>query len=135
MGSNENSLENSIQMAKAFEDLGLDYLSISTGFDNSPLEVEIPQGFPCNWIVYGGSLIRQNVNIPVIVVNSIKSKDQIEYLLDNDLSDLVAVGRSQLANHNFTNEILNEDMITCINCRPCKWFRDGRECPRYCYNQ
>ena len=136
MGCNENSLETSIEMAKAFEKQGVDYLHISTGFDNTPIDMEVPEDFPCNWIVYGGSKIKENVNIPVIVVNSIKTKDQIEYLLDKNLADFVAIGRSQLADHNFVNNILkNEPIVTCINCKPCKWFKNGRECPRYSFNK
>jgi len=129
MGSNENSLEASIEMAKEFEKY-VNYLHISTGFDNTPLDVELPDDFPCNWIVYGGTKIKENVDIPVVVVNSIKTKEQIEYLLANDLADFVAVGRSQLADPSFVNHIKNQEEINkCINCRPCKWYRDGRKCP------
>ena len=132
MGCNENDLATSIEMAKAFEDMGVDYLHVSTGFDNTPIDVELPEDFPCNWIVYGGTKIKENVKIPVITVNSITTEDQIRYLIENNLVDFVAVGRSQLADHNFVNHIRDgEDIITCIKCKPCKWFTDGRKCPRY----
>lgn len=136
MGCNENDLQTSIQMAKIFEELGIDYLHVSTGFDNTPIDVELPEDFPCNWIVYGGTKIKENVKIPVITVNSIKTKEQVSYLLDNDLVDFVAVGRAQLADHNFVNHIREgKDIIECLSCKPCKWFTDGRNCPRYSYNK
>lgn len=136
MGCNEDGLDNSIQMAKKFEEIGLDYLHISTGFDNSSIDIELPSDFPCNWIVYGGCKIKEQVNIPVITVNGIKTEAQISYILDNNLADFVAVGRGQLADHNFINHIMEkEDIITCLGCRPCTWFSDGRKCPRYSYNK
>lgn len=131
MGSNENTLEESIQRAKVFEMEGFDFLHVSTGFDGTPLEVEIPSDFPCNWIVYGGTKIKENVNIPVIGVNMIKEKHQIDYLLDNDLLDFVAIGRGQLADYDFTRHLREEeDILTCIECKPCKWFTNGDNCPR-----
>lgn len=136
MGCNENNLETSIEMAKIFQNLGVDYLHISTGFDNTPIDVEISEDFPCNWIVYGGTKIKENVEIPVITVNSIKTEEEVRYLTDNDLVDFVAVGRAQLADHNFVNHLREgEDIIECLSCKPCKWFSDGRDCPRYRYNK
>lgn len=132
MGCNENNLENSISMAKTFESMGIDYIHVSTGFDNTPVDKKLPDDFPCNWIVYGGTIIKKNVNIPVIVVNSIKTAKQARYLTDNNLADFVAVGRAQLADYNFVNHIREEkDIIECLECKPCSWFTDGRKCPRY----
>lgn len=132
MGCNENDLQTSITMAKIFEDIGIDYLSISSGFDNTPIDIELPDDFPFNWFVYGGIKIKENVNVPVIAVNQIETEEQIRYLIDRDLVDFVAVGRAQLADHNFTNKIREgKDVITCVGCRPCKWYDDGRNCPRY----
>lgn len=131
MGCNENDLKTSISMAKMFEDMGIDYLHVSTGFDNTPINKKLPDDFPCNWIVYGGTMIKEHVDIPVIVVNSIKTVEQVRYLIDNKLADFVAVGRAQLADHNFANHIREgKDIIECLGCKPCKWFTDGRYCPR-----
>lgn len=133
MGSNENSLECSIEMARRFESLGMDYLHISTGFDNkSPFNEELPDDFPCNWIVYGGVKIKEHVNIPVIAVNSIKTADQAIYLIANNLVDFVAIGRAQLADHNYTKHVKNEEPIEkCHGCSPCKWYTNGDNCPAY----
>lgn len=130
MGCNENDLETSISMAKMFEDMGIDYLDVSTGFDNTPVNKQLPDDFPCNWIVYGGTIIKEYVDIPVIVVNSIKTVEQVRYLIENKLADFVAVGRAQLADHNFVNHIREgKDIIECLECKPCRWFTDGRNCP------
>lgn len=132
MGFNENSLQESIKRAKYFEELGFDYLSVSTGFDNSPIEEEVEENFPGNWIVYGGKKIKENVNIPVIGVNQIKEKEQIKRLIDEEHLDFVAIGRAQLADYNFTKHLREgEDIITCLECKPCKWFTNGDNCPRH----
>ena len=131
MGSNDNSLEESIERARFFEALGFDYLHVSTGFDGTRSIDEVPEDFPCNWIVYGGVNIKENVGIPVIGVNMIKDENQIEYLLSNDLLDFAALGRAQLADYNFVKHMKNDDQILyCLECKPCKWWTDGRECPR-----
>ncbi len=131
MGFNENSLEESIKRAKFFEELGYDYLSVSTGFDNSPIEEKVPEDFPGNFIVYGGSRIKENVHIPVIGVNMIKERENISRLINEDYLDFLAIGRAQLADYNFTKHLKNkEEILTCIECKPCKWFTNGDNCPR-----
>lgn len=129
MGCNENSLEESKQFAQHFEKFGYDYLSVSTGLDAS--EIEKPDSFPYHWIVYGGTEIKKVVDIPVIGVYKIKEKEQIEYLINNDLLDFVAVGRGQLADYNFTKHLRDEEKILyCLECNPCQWRYDGANCPR-----
>lgn len=132
MGSNENSLEESIKRAKYFEKLGFDYLSVSTGFDNTHIEEDVEEGFPGNWIVYGGKRIKENVNIPVIGVNQIKEKEQIKRLIEEEYLDFAAIGRAQLADYNFTKHLKDgEEILTCLGCTPCKWFTNGENCPRH----
>lgn len=130
MGCNENGLDPSIEMAKAFEDMGMDYLHVSTGFDNTPIDVTLAEDFLCNWIVYGGTKIKENVTIPVIAVNAIKKSDQARYLIDHDLVDFVAMGRAQLADPNFVNHIEKDSPINCLGCRPCGWFHEADNCPK-----
>ena len=130
MGCNENDLETSIEMAKSFEDMGMDYLHISTGFDNTPIDAQLPEDFPCNWIVYGATKIKEEVNIPVIAVNSIKKPEQASYLTDHHLVDFVAIGRAQLADPNFVNHIEKDSIVKCLGCRPCGWFTKADNCPK-----
>jgi len=132
MGCNEPDLETSIVMAKKFETLGMDFLHISTGFDNTPIKGEIPEDFPGNWIVYGATKIKEQVDIPIIAVNSIKTPEQASYLIEHDLVDFVAIGRGQLADHNFVNHIKDrKEIATCLGCKPCRWFTNGDQCPRH----
>ncbi len=130
MGTNENSLKSSIEMGKEFEKIGMDYLHVSTGFDNAPIDAELPKDFPCNWIVYGGTKIKEKVKIPVIGVNGIKKPEEGEYLIENNLLDFVAIGRAQLADNNFTSHIKEGSIIKCLECKPCRWFTKANNCPK-----
>lgn len=133
MGCNENDLGTSTAMAKSFEEMGMDFIHVSTGFDNTKIDAEIPEDFPCNWIVYGATKIKENVNIPVIAVNSIKKPAQARYLIDQNLVDFVAIGRAQLADHNFVNHIKDDSIVNCLGCRPCGWFSKADNCPERKY--
>ncbi len=130
MGCNENNLDSSIEMAKGFEQMGMDFLHVSTGFDNTPIEAELPTDFPCNWIVYGGTKIKQQVSIPVITVNAIKTPEQARYLIDHNLADFIAIGRAQLADPEFVNHIEEDAIVDCLGCRPCGWFSKANNCPK-----
>lgn len=129
MGCNEDDLETSISLAKSFEDMGMDFLHISTGFDKTPINVQLPKDFPCNWIVYGAAKIKEHVKIPIIAVNSIKSPEQARYLTDCNLVDYVAIGRGQLADPNFISHIESGSIINCLECKPCRWFVKADNCP------
>lgn len=131
MGCNENGLEGSIEMAKLFEQSGMDFLHISTGFDDEQIKEAVPADFPYHWIVYGAKKVRESVQIPVIAVNSIKDGGQADQLLKETSIDFVAMGRAHLADPSLTKHLHEgEGLISCLGCKPCKWFRDGKDCPR-----
>jgi 2,4-dienoyl-CoA reductase-like NADH-dependent reductase (Old Yellow Enzyme family) len=130
MGGNAPSLEEGTRIAKVLEHSGVDILHVSAGItgENRP---EAPKGFPYNWIVYMGTEIKKNVSIPVIVVNGIRTPKQAEYLIENNLADFVAVCKAQLADHNWANKaVKGEEILNCLECPKCQWFKDGRRCPR-----
>ena len=129
MGANENDLDTAIKMATYFESLSYDYLSVSTGLDARPIEK--PEDFPYHWIVYGGTVIKKAVHIPVIGVYKLRFKEDIEGLIGPNLLDFVAVGRGQLADYQFTEHIkAGKDLLYCLECQPCQWRYDGMNCPR-----
>ena len=134
MGSNEPDLRTSIELAKNFEKAGADLLHVSFGFGpiamaQSDLPM-VPEDFKHNWIVYGGTEIKRNVNIPVIVVNGIKTPEQASDLIENDLADFVAVGRGLLVDAEWVNKAQQANTIlTCLDCKVCVWFKSGNSCP------
>jgi len=131
MGGNEPMLAEGIQVAEVLEAAGVDILNISSGI-RSEETPEAPEGFPYHWIVYNGTEIKKHVNIPVIVVFDIRTPERAAYLVDNGLTDFVAIGKSQLADHNWTKHaFLKEETVSCLKCAKCAWYTDGEKCPRY----
>ncbi|MFK4784978.1 NADH:flavin oxidoreductase [Fusobacterium sp. MFO224] len=101
MGGNEPALEDGIKIAKYLEKLGIDLLHVSTGIPEERFRQKakidnFPEDFPLDWVVYMGTKIREYVNIPVIGVRNIRKEEQVSYLIENDLLDLVAVGRAMI---------------------------------------
>lgn len=129
MGGNEPTLEEGMIIAKTLEEKGVDLLHVSAGIQGETIP-EAPKDFPYNWIVYMGTEIRKQVKIPVIVVNCIKTPSQAAYLVENDLADLVAIGRAHLVDASWANKAeQNKEPIPCLKCRKCLWFKDGKNCP------
>ncbi|MEI6455648.1 MAG: NADH:flavin oxidoreductase [bacterium] len=130
LGANTPTLEDGILMAQYLESLGVDILSISHGgmLLNLPRP---PKDFDYNWIVYCGTLIKPEVEIPVIVVNEIRTPERAAFLVENNLTDFVALGRPNLADPAWTKHLKdNEPINTCFSCKPrCRWYEDSDLCP------
>ena len=129
MGWNEN-LDMDIKTAQAIENIGIDMLHVSSGIP-SDRQLEIPEEFHYNEVVYTGCEVKKHVDIPVIVVNDIRTMNRGNYLLENDLCDLVAYGRPFLADENFVvRSLSNPRYDACLGCKTCKWFENGNNCPK-----
>ncbi|MBT3275203.1 MAG: NADH:flavin oxidoreductase [Spirochaetales bacterium] len=131
MGCNEPDLDDGIEIARMLEEYGVDLLHISAGFGGTP-EPEAPKDFPENWIVWGGTVIRKQVKVPVITVNGIRTHEQANWLLDGR-SDFVALARALLVDPDWPLKAKSgEEIVTCMECKPrCKWFGDPESCPRF----
>jgi NADPH2 dehydrogenase len=130
MGVNTPTLDDGIAIAQFLEKQGIDYLHSSHGgnLQNLPRP---PKDFDYNWIVYSGVTVKKHVNIPVIVVNEIKTAERAAFLIGNNLADFVAVGRPMLADPFWVRNVKNNLPVNvCSSCRPrCRWFEDSSFCP------
>lgn len=131
MGGNEPTLENGIAIARILEQAGVDLLHVSTGI-SAGKEITVPEGFPYNWIVYSGTRIKEQVKIPVIAVNGIRTAEQAGGLIENGLVDFAAIGRGLLADPEWANKAQKgEEALTCLHCKTCFWAASaGQRCPR-----
>jgi NADPH2 dehydrogenase len=132
MSAFTSSLEEGIQTAKYLEECGIDLISVSYGIKMP--EIEIPKDFICSPTTYSGVLIKKAIHIPVIVVNEIRTAEQVNYLIENGHADLVAIGRGMLADEEFANHVLQDKAVNmCFNCGKsmfkCQWFVDHTKCP------
>jgi 2,4-dienoyl-CoA reductase-like NADH-dependent reductase (Old Yellow Enzyme family) len=131
MGGCEPSLDEGIQAAQILEASGTDILHISAGISDGS-ELIVPSEFNYNQIVYSGTRIKENVTIPVIVVNGIRTPDQAKYLIENDLADFTALGRALLSDPDWPRKALSDiPPVLCEKCKRCLWFTNGDACPAY----
>jgi NADPH2 dehydrogenase len=70
------------------------------------------------------------VQVPVIVVNGIKTPEQAAGLVESGMADLVAVGRGMLVDPEWAAKAADgRPVIACRSCSPCRWFVDSARCP------
>ncbi|WP_026477547.1 oxidoreductase [Alkaliphilus transvaalensis] len=130
-GVNDPTMEEDIYFAKKLEALGVDLLNVSAGIGSN--DIIVPKDYPFSFVTYMGTELHKAVNIPVACVFGIKEPKQAEYLLENHMTDMVAVGRALLADPEWTNKAIRGEAVdVCYHCKPrCKYSVDGRTCPWY----
>ncbi len=130
MGTNSPMLEDGIKIAKYLETLGIDLLHPSHGgiLVNLP---RTPKDFDYNWIVFCGTEVKKQVSLPVIVVNEIKTPERAAYLVENGMTDFVALARPILADPSWAVHVkAGEPINECLSCKPkCRWYEDSNLCP------
>ncbi|MFH0845302.1 MAG: FAD-dependent oxidoreductase [Pseudomonadota bacterium] len=97
-----NTLEEIRQIARHFQNVGVNALHISVGFgaaikDPNFIPSITPMRAPDNCIVFLAANIKKAVNIPVIAVNKIKDTQAAEQILQEGKADLIAMGRPLIA--------------------------------------
>lgn len=128
MGWNDD-LNIDIQTAQAMEALGVELLHVSSGISEGR-HMDLPENFPYNTIVFSGTEIKKHVNIPVMVVNDIRTLTRGNTLLERGLCDFVAFGKPFLADPLFYAKSLeNVDYQPCFRCKNCLWFTHYDRCP------
>lgn len=129
MGWNE-SMDMDVATAQAIENLGMDMLHVSSGIP-ADRKLEIPADFPYNEVVYTGCQVKKHVDIPVVVVNDIRTIERGNYLLENGLCEFTAYGKPFLADENFMpRSVADPTYDPCLGCENCKWFENGDNCPK-----
>lgn len=138
IGGNEPGYQEGVAIARCLEQAGADYISVSFGLDDHyDLGTHYwkpapgPNGFWGNSVVYGASLVRRAVKVPVIAVRSIRTAQHGEWLLENGHADMVAYARPMLTDPDFVQRIRQglEPATHCLDCPACQWFLTPERCP------
>lgn len=128
MGWNDGG-ETDIKAAQALESLGVELLHVSSGIPEGR-QTTAPEDFPYNSIVFSGTEVSKHVNIPVVVVNDIRTLNRGNMLLENGLCDFVAFGKPFLSDPLFyANSLDDMDHQPCYRCKNCLWFTRYERCP------
>ncbi len=112
-----------IAVAEEYVKAGCDFLQVSTGFefDDPALKAD---GERYNSIVKMGILFHEHFKgrIPVACVNTILDPELAKYLVENDLTDCVDLGRALLADPAFSEACLaGADYVKCFDCPRCQY--------------
>ncbi|MFZ7944841.1 MULTISPECIES: NAD(P)/FAD-dependent oxidoreductase [Bacillaceae] len=112
-------MEESIQVCKRAEQLGIDALHVSGG-DHTTMHYQVsPMSIPKGPNVWAAESIKQEVSIPVIASGSITTPEFAEEILSQGKGDFVSLARPLLADPHFplkAKEGRPEDIIPCIRC-------------------
>ena len=131
MGEYLPSSQDGIEIAKLFEQAGIDLLHIS--FAMHPPTYAIPEGFKCSATTYSGCKMRRHVNIPVIAVNEIRTEEQVRFLIENNYVDFAGIGRAMFADPEFANHVIHSEPVNpcfgCGNNTGCLWLTNHLLCP------
>lgn len=128
MGGFEPALEDGVAHAKLFDEAGFDFLNVSYGFSREMDPVK-PDDFPYMDIIYAAGEIKKHVNAPVFAVNSIRTGEDAQGVLDLTGVDGVCVARAMLTDPDWTNKVrTGEPLVRCLGCKSCLWRPDGSNC-------
>lgn len=126
------TVDESIEIAKAYIESGCDYLQVSCGigeFDEVPYNEELPY----NRIAALGVHMHEHFKgiVPVSTVNGLRNVEVVRYMFENDLIDTVDLGCGLLADPAFAEAILTDGPYTkCYNCPECGFGpRHAHPCP------
>jgi len=115
-------VEESIQFASLFQAAGADLLHVASAIYDSGIFISGPASVPQGMFVPTARMIKQAVDIPVIVVGRINDPVFAEKVLLDGSADMIAFGRAFLADPKFPAKISEgrlEEIRKCIGCRYC----------------
>ncbi|MBP5554384.1 MAG: NADH:flavin oxidoreductase [Lachnospiraceae bacterium] len=119
----EPDVATAIEIAEEYVKAGVDMLQVSTGIEwDDPTHKE--EGKPYNKFAKLGVRFHDHFKgrIPVSCVNSLYEPSVIRYLLENDLVDLVDLGRPILADPAIVEAVLEyKPFVKCFDCPNCQY--------------
>ena len=122
------SLEYGMQVARALEKGGVDYLSTDAGTFSSWYMQIPPSPLPLGWAVYQSAELKKNVSIPVIAFGRINDPVQAETILQENSADLIGMCRQLICDPETPNKTAEgrlDDIRHCIACNEACVGVDG----------
>ena len=112
-------LEQTIEVVKVLEKIGVDVLHISGGSHSRLIYSCSPMSLPLGLHVAAAEAVRKVVNIPVIASGSITTPELAEEILESGKADFIALARPLFADPHWPNKAKEgrpEDITPCIRC-------------------
>lgn len=117
-------LEESVEVAKVFEQAGAAALDLSQCIQESPGAGFDPMYYPEGWTIYGSEAIKKVVSIPVINSHSLRNPDYCEKVIGEGKVDMVGLSRQLLADPYWPMKAkMGKDtsIRRCISCLEGCW--------------
>lgn len=105
--------------AKAIEEAGADVISVSTGGYGFGQNTLAPQAIQPGYNSENSAFIKEVLDIPVIVAGRINDPHVAEDIVASNGADIVALGRTSLADPEFPNKVAENrtnEIIPCVAC-------------------
>ena len=113
------TLEDALRLAPILEHNGADYLHVSAGVYGSR-QLTIPSMYvPHGCFVHLAEAVKKVVRIPVVAVGRIKSPEMADRILKEGRADVVAMGRSLIADPMLPNKALAGKLNAIRPCVGC----------------
>jgi len=116
------TFDEGLLFAKALEAAGADYLGVSRGVGDSVDKMIAPLYYPRHENISAARRIRDAVGTPVIAMGSVHDPGDAEEIIERGDADMVAVGRSLLADPGWPDKARRgdaESIRPCIRCNEC----------------
>ncbi|MGB9666912.1 MAG: FAD-dependent oxidoreductase [Candidatus Cryosericum sp.] len=118
-----------VKIAKAFEEMGYAAVHADVGFGSKEYRLE-PMQYPEAWRTDYADALKKELKIPVVAVGMIRSPETAETILEKGEADLVALGRTLIADPDFPIKAESgrtEEIKKCIGCSECIKARHDEE--------
>ena len=111
-----------VEIAKKFEEYGYAALHADVGFGNKEKRLE-PMAYPQAWRSNLAKILKDGgVNIPVVAVGMIREPEVAEKLIEDDTADIVALGRTLIADPDWPVKAMygkEKSIKKCVGCSEC----------------
>ena len=112
-------LPEAIVMAKMLEEAGVDMIQVAQANHTGNMGDTIPPmgDVDYNWTLPAARAVKKAVSVPVATVGRVISLEAGEKILEDQDADIVAYGRSMLADPDIANKAASGECIReCLNC-------------------
>jgi len=117
-------LEESVKVAKLFEEHGVAFLDVSAGIFELPGPTMDPMYYPQGWNTYTSEEIKKHVTIPVITSHTLRDPDYCERIIARGQADMVGLSRQLIADPYWGAKARSgkkEEIRKCISCLVGCW--------------
>lgn len=129
LGGFEPTLEDAIQHAVQLEQIGIDFIDVSYGFQKEQ-EISCPDDYPFLDIIYAAEKIQKAVKVPVFAANGITSPEMANQVLERTNATLIGIGRGFVVNPNWMIDAIHKNNTgKCLHCKKCKLYDSPEKCP------